>query len=122
MERNAKIRLAYSVFLGVFTVVVGVLFLAQAADLYYSGVSELGELHGMYSREAVGARLLELLTPVLLWIVAIVLGVVVYALFPASAAARMRTRTPKDSQRSSGSRRSALPCALPLRHSACSRR
>lgn len=82
MERNAKYRLIYSVFLGVFTIVVGILFLAGAAELYYSGVSELGELHGMYSREAVGARLLELLAPVILWIVAIVLGVVVYALFP----------------------------------------
>ena len=84
MERNAKIRIAYSVFLGAFTLVVGVLFLAGAAELYYSGVAELGEIHGMYSREAVGARLLELLAPVLLWIVAIVLGVAVYAVFPVS--------------------------------------
>ncbi len=82
MGRNAKIRLAYSVFLGVFTAVVGILFLAGAAELYYAGVAETGEIHGMYSREAVGARLLELLTPVVLWIVAIVLGVFVYALFP----------------------------------------
>ncbi len=93
MERNAKIRLAYSVFLGVFTVVVGVLFLAQAADLYYSGVAELGELHGMYSREAVGARLLELLAPVVLWIVAIIVGVVVYAVFPV---AERKKRAPDD--------------------------
>ena len=93
MERNAKIRIAYSVFLGVFTVVVGILFLAQSADLYYSGVAELGELHGMYSREAVGARLLELLTPVVLWIVAIIVGVVVYAVFPAM---ERKKRSPDD--------------------------
>ncbi len=82
MERNSKIRLAYSVFLGVFTVVVGILFLAGAAELYYSGVAELGAAQGMYSREAVGARLLELLAPIALWIVAIMLGVAVYAVFP----------------------------------------
>ncbi len=82
MERNAKVRLAYSVFLGVFTLAVGVLFLASAADLYYAGAEELGQLQGMYSRGEVGARLLELLAPVLLWLFAIVLGIAVYAVFP----------------------------------------
>ncbi len=107
MERNAKYRLIYSVFLGVFTIVVGILFLAGAAELYYSGVAETGEIHGMYSREAVGARLLELLTPIVLWILAIIAGIFVYAVFPVAERkkrsaddvqiyARLRRRAQKD--------------------------
>ena len=82
MDRNAKIRLGYSIFLSVFTVVVGILFLAEASDLYFSGVAQLGSTQGMYSREAVGGRLLNMLAPILLWVAAVVLGVFVQACFP----------------------------------------
>ena len=83
MEKSAKIRVGYSVFSAVFTALVGVLFIAEAADLYYAGVASLGAQQGMYSREEVGKRLLELLAPILLWIGAIVLGAVVDARYPA---------------------------------------
>ncbi len=83
MEKKYRLRFYYSIFLGVFTAVVGILFLAEAAELYYSGVEALGATRGMYSREAVGARLLEMLTPLILWLVAILFGVAVYAVFPA---------------------------------------
>ena len=82
-EKNCKIRLFYGVFSVVFTALVGVLFIAEAADLYYAGVAILGAQHGMYSREEVGKRLLELLAPILLWIGAIVLGAVIDARYPA---------------------------------------
>ena len=65
MEKRDKIRFYYSVFLGVFTAVIGVLFLAGAADLYYSGVDALQATQGMYSRAEVGARLGELLAPLI---------------------------------------------------------
>ncbi len=83
MERREKIGFYYGVFLAVFTVFIGVLFIAEAADLYYSGVAALGAERGMYSRAAVGERLLEMLAPLLLWVVAAAFGVAVYALCPA---------------------------------------
>ena len=84
MEKRDKIRFYYSVFLGVYTAVIGVLFLAEAADLYYSGVDALQATQGMYSRAEVGARLGELLAPLILWVLAIVLGAVIFELFPAA--------------------------------------
>lgn len=81
MEKNAKIRLIYGIFLGLFTVVLGVLFLAQAADIYYSGLAA-GSESGMYSRAVVGKRLYLLLVPILLWAVSVAGGAAVYALFP----------------------------------------
>ncbi len=86
MEKNAKIRLIFSIFLGVFTVAVGILFLAEAADIYFSGVAQTGVDRGMYSRALVGERLGALILPVCLWLVAIVESVVVYALFPVAPA------------------------------------
>lgn len=83
MERRDKIRFSYSIFLGVFTAVIGILFLAEAAELYYSGVAALGADRGMYSRAEVGARLLDMLAPLILWILAILLGAVIYELYPA---------------------------------------
>lgn len=77
-----KIGFYYSIFLGVFTVVVGVLFLAEAADLYYSGVAALEATRGMYSRAEVGARLRDMLAPLILWILSIIVGAVIYILTP----------------------------------------
>ena len=38
-RRSKAINFWYSVFLGVFTVVVGILFIVQAATIYYDGIS-----------------------------------------------------------------------------------
>ncbi len=82
MNKCDKIRFYYSVFLGVFTAVIGILFIAGAADLYYSGVAALGAAQGMYSRAEVGARLRGLLVPLILWILAIAAGAVIYEVIP----------------------------------------
>lgn len=84
MEGRYKLRFFYSVFLGFFTAFVGILFIAEASDLYFSGVAALGSAQGMYSREAVGERLTAMLAPMILWILAVIGGVIVYALLPAA--------------------------------------
>ena len=72
-----KVRLVYGIFLGAFTVAVGILFLTQAADIYFSGIP--------YSREVVSQRLSLISIPFFLWIAAIVAGAVLWAVFPVPA-------------------------------------
>lgn len=74
MEKSEKFRLIYSIFLGVFTVAVGIAIICVAADIYYSG-KDTGVI---YSREIVGERLLYLAIPLIFLIAAIIFG----AIFP----------------------------------------
>ena len=72
MEKSAKIRLIYSIFLGIFTVAVGIAIICVAADIYYSG-KDTGVI---YSRAIVGERLTALAIPLIFLIAAIILGAV----------------------------------------------
>lgn len=85
MEKSAKIRLIYSIFLGVFTVAVGLAIICVAADIYYSG-KDTGVI---YSRAIVGERLTALAIPLIFLIAAIILGAV-FPLYKVKAA-----RTPE---------------------------
>lgn len=84
MAKAEKIRLYYGAFTGLLTVALGVLFIFEAADLYYSGVAELGAPTGMYSRAEVVARLKILLAPLLVWAAAVIAGFAVFEAYPAS--------------------------------------
>lgn len=85
MEKSAKIRLIYSIFLGVFTVAVGIAIICVAADIYYTG-KDTGVI---YSRAIVGERLTALAIPLIFLIAAIILGAV-FPLYKVKAA-----RTPE---------------------------
>ena len=74
MEKSEKFRLIYSIFLGVFTVAVGIAIICVAADIYYSGKGT----DVIYSRAIVGKRLTELAIPLIFLIAAIIFG----AIFP----------------------------------------
>lgn len=74
MERSEKFRLIYSIFLGVFTVAVGIAIICVAADIYYSGKGT----EVIYSRAIVGERLTALAIPLIFLIAAIIFG----AIFP----------------------------------------
>ena len=76
MTRSARhlLHLCYGIFLALFTVVIAVLFAAQAADIYFSGAG--------YSRELVVARVSAIAVPFWLWIAAIVAGGVLILVFP----------------------------------------
>lgn len=77
-----QIRFWYSVFLGVFTVVVGILFIVQAAIIYYDGISE-GHVGDIYSREIVGKHLAYIAVPVWMWVAFVVIGAILFAALPA---------------------------------------
>ncbi len=81
MEKSAKIRLIYSIFLGVFTVAVGLAIICVAADIYYSG-KDTGVI---YSRAIVGEKLTALAIPLIFLIAAIILGAV-FPLYKVKAA------------------------------------
>ncbi|MDE5562113.1 MAG: hypothetical protein K2J01_00930 [Clostridiales bacterium] len=81
MEKSAKIRLIYAIFLGVFTVAVGLAIICVAADIYYTG-KDTGVI---YSRAIVGERLTALAIPLIFLIAAIILGAV-FPLYKVKAA------------------------------------
>ena len=99
LQSNAnRIRKYYGICLGAFTVVIGLLFIIQAATIYYSDVP--------YSRELAGEKLMQILAPVILWIVAVIAGFVLAVLFPCAdetrskpsaqkTLSRLRARMPK---------------------------
>lgn len=72
MEKSEKFRLIYSIFLGVFTVAVGIAIICVAADIYYSGKGT----DVIYSRAIVGKRLTELAIPLIFLIAAIIFGTI----------------------------------------------
>lgn len=88
MTKQEKIRVSFDAIVGAFTVLVGVLFIVEAADIYYSGAAD-GET-GMYTRELVGARLLLLLFPVLVWVALIIAGFVISLHFSAPVKGKKR--------------------------------
>lgn len=71
MEKTEKLRLIYAVFLGVFSVAVGIAVICVAADIYYSGEGPI-----YYTREIVGDRLQKLAIPLILLAGAIIFGAV----------------------------------------------
>lgn len=80
-RRSKAINFWYSVFLGVFTVVVGILFIVQAATIYYDGISP-DHAGDIYSREIVGRALTRIAVPVWLWVVFVIVGAILPAVFP----------------------------------------
>ncbi len=78
-----RIRVGYGIFLGLFTVAIGIALIATAADLYYSGTA--GDI---YSREKVAARLAPFIAPAILWVVAAAGGYALSLLFPYAAEKR----------------------------------
>ncbi len=73
--KQEKIRKIYGICLIALTALLGVGFAVQALLLY---------LGGGYTQEGVERALTQMLLPVCLWAAAVIAGVVVYALFPAT--------------------------------------
>lgn len=82
-ERTRRIvRLAYGAFLGAFTIVLGALFIWQAADLYFSGTAAGYTGTYIFTRERVGERLALLAAPFWVWVAAAAVGFVIWEVFP----------------------------------------
>ncbi len=79
-EANARrVRILYGVFLGAFSVILAAVLIVEAAVLYDTGLAAGGDI---YSREAVGARLLPLCGLFALWALAAVGGYLLSVLLP----------------------------------------
>lgn len=80
-KTNKSVRLYYGIFLGVFTVVVGALFIWQLLDIFYSSSAPVMERHP-FTRERVLAALSKIDLFFWLWIGFIVVGFVLWEVFP----------------------------------------
>lgn len=78
-EQNAKkLKTISKIILSVLTLVVGFLFLQQVLTIYFTGKGT----DTIYSREIVSAKLLEILVPVIIWVLAIIFTAVVWGMYP----------------------------------------
>lgn len=72
-----RINFWYGIFLSVFTVAVGILFLAEVADIYYS--------EGKFTSELIGMRFrTHVLAPFVIWIAAVIVAFVLSVVYPVS--------------------------------------
>ena len=90
-EKTARrVRLYYGIFLSVFTVVTGLLFIVQAALIYYADNTP------PYSPEIVASRLSAIAVPVWIWVAAVIIGFVLGFIFRAPARRLTHKRTPRE--------------------------
>lgn len=82
-ESAYKTRFWYGIFLGVFTVAMGILFIVEAADIYYADPNG-----NPYSYEVVGEHLKTVLIPAILWLIAVIAGFVLSVIWPVAAKKR----------------------------------
>ena len=73
-----KIRVAYGIFLAAITVLLGLLYIFECADIYYSGLDSVE----IFTYEIVAERLSMLLIPTVLWVVAVIVGYVLSTIVP----------------------------------------
>lgn len=82
MTKSKASKIAYRIFTATFTavtVVLGLLFIWQVADVYYDGVKAGGQI---FTRAIVAKRLSMLSLPVILWIVMAIVAFVLYLIMP----------------------------------------
>ncbi len=77
MKHRVPIRFWYGIFLAVFTAVLAIVLIVTASSIYYADPE--GE---PYSRALVGERLLPLIAPIVLYVVAVIAGGVLSYVFP----------------------------------------
>lgn len=102
-EKMRKLRLVYGIAFSVLTAVIAALFIAQVLIVYNSDADQL------FTREIVGQKLLEILAPCILWILAIIGGVVLWNIYPDE---QEKLRAEKDSKKTLKALQSRLPNEL----------
>lgn len=87
-ENIRRVRFWYGIFLSVFTAAIGILFLAEVADIYF-GI-------GKFTSEEVGRRLLQhVLAPFILWVLAVIAGFVLSVVMPVAAKRKIKPNAQK---------------------------
>ncbi len=102
-EKMRTVRLIYGIAFSALTAAVAALFIAQVLIVYNSGAEQL------FTREIVGEKLLEILAPCVLWILAIIGGLVVWNIHPDE---EEKLHAEKDSKKTLKSLQSRLPDTL----------
>lgn len=74
-----KISLSYGIVIAAITVLTGLLFIFECADIYYSGIESGGDI---FSYEIVGQRMKLLLIPTVIWVVSIIVGYTISTIIP----------------------------------------
>ena len=73
-EVRRRLHFWYGIFMSALTAVVAILFISQAADIYYSGHE--------FTRELVAERCAAIAAPFWIWIAAIIIGGAVLSIYP----------------------------------------
>ena len=102
-EKIRKVRLIYAIVFSVLTAIIAALFIAQVLTIYHSGAEQL------FTREIVGKKLLEILPLCILWVVAVIGGVVLWNIHPDEGE---QLRGAKDSKKTLKMLQSRLPESL----------
>ena len=102
-EKMRKTRLIYGIAFSVLTAAVAALFIVQVLAVYNSGAEQL------FTREIVGKKLLELLAPCILWVLAVIGGIVLWSIHPDE---EEKLRAVKDSKATLKGLQSRLPDEL----------
>lgn len=84
MNKSEKIRLYYGIALSVLTAIVGILFIVQIANMYYSN----GATQGVYTLDNIRKYMLLPFIFLIVWIAAIIAGYVLSVVFPAKEKSR----------------------------------
>ena len=79
-ERKSLVRLIYSVFLALFTAVIGILFIVQAANIYQTATN--AGATSIYTPEIIAEKFAQIAIPVWLFVAAVVAGGVLFFVFP----------------------------------------
>ena len=79
-EKTRKtINLTYSIYITLFSIVIGVLFIVQTLDIYFGGISTGNQ---MYTTETISLHFKQISIPFILWIVSLFIGYVLYLVIP----------------------------------------
>lgn len=77
--KKRTVRFWYGIFLGAFTVAIGVALIVLASNLYFSDPGANGT---PFTREILGSELKKMIAPFVLWVLAVIGGYVLSVLFP----------------------------------------
>lgn len=98
----SKLRLAFSLLLALLTVLVGIVFIGEIADVYYGA---LGSGTPAYTPEALRTHLMAPFVLLFIWIAAIIAAYIVFEIYPAEK----KRATSKNNARTLALLRSRIP-------------
>lgn len=75
---SKKVNLYYSIFISIFTFIMGIIFILTISNIYYTGLESGKQI---YTPEIVSSNLSPLIIPIIIWILSITGGFIISILF-----------------------------------------